>query len=213
MSGESFLLYQSFWIIIEKVFRESLHEIYHWLYMSIFIQDDRHHNAHCSSWADKPAANQGTAFTTTCRQDHLLDYFANVTTCHQDLLQDFWWLIIPSRISNRKILSPTTANSAVQDQQPGNTITDIATCYLDPEPELDMTQSELDRHVIPDLLVQRESWQRAFIFANPPSLQHVYPNWLFVFTGATIFLKYQCGALYHLTNNNVGPYTSWTISV
>ena len=36
-------------------------------------------------------------------------------------------------------------------------ITVVATCYQDPEPELDMTESELDRHVIPDLLVQRES--------------------------------------------------------
>ena len=39
-----------------------------------------------------------------------------------------------------EILSPTTVNSTVQDLEQEKIITDIATCYLDPEPELDMTE-------------------------------------------------------------------------
>jgi len=148
MSGESFLHYQSFWIIVENVFKVFIE--YTIDFISIFIQDDWHHNAHCSSWADKPAANQGTAFTTTCRQDHLLDFYILPTWQHV------------TRISFRAsdgqsyhpesatgiILSPTTAYSAVQDLEQELTITDIATCYLDPEPELDMTERNLDRHGI-----------------------------------------------------------------
>src|SRR5208282_3703564 len=52
-----------------------------------------------------------------------------------------------------EILSPTTANSAVQDLEHENIITDIATCYLDPESEFDMTKSDSDRHGI-----QWSSW-------------------------------------------------------
>ena len=71
-----------------------------------------------------------------------------------------------------EILSPTTANSAVQDQQPGNTITDIATCYLDPEPELDMTmtKSELDRHGI-----QWSSWFGGNRDSDPSSFKPSIP--------------------------------------
>ena len=202
MSGESFLLYQSFWIIIEKVFKVFIK--YTIDFISIFIQDDRHHNAHCSSWADKPAANQGTAFTTTCRQDHLLDHFANVTTCHQDLLQDFWWLIIPSRISNRGLQSPTTANSTVQDLEQEKIITDIATCYLDPEPELDMTKSESDRHGI-----QWSSWFGGNRDSEPSSFHTLHslqnfcnPTDFYYINCPTLIFKNTWGTTY-LTRLNI----------
>ena len=41
-------------------------------------------------------------------------------------------------------LSPTTANSAVQEQELEIFITNVATCYQDPEPELDMAELELE---------------------------------------------------------------------
>src|SRR5208282_5028092 len=59
----------------------------------------------------------------------------------------------PIQDQQLEISSPTTANSTVQDMEQEKIITDIATCYLDPEPELDMTKSESDRHGI-----QWSSW-------------------------------------------------------
>ena len=88
MSGESFLRYQSFWIIVEKVFKVFIKYTIDSISITLAKTTDIiMHIVHLER-TNLPQI-QGTAFTTTCRQDHLLDYFTNVTTCHQDLLQDF----------------------------------------------------------------------------------------------------------------------------
>ena len=142
------------------------------------FQDDHHH--HCCNSSGQTRRDD----IIQRRNAHLWQHVIRIAFWNL-YLQHLWSCdnVSPGSPSGILMVSRT-----IQDQQPElyyhqqqlivlfrnrnwkNLFTDVATCYQDPEPELDMAELELEpawNSLI--FLVRRESWQRTFFFSNPPS--------------------------------------------